>query len=158
MKVLIVCRSVHKGNTQKVTGAMASELKAKVLKPEEVKPADLEKYDLVGFGSGIYFGRHHETIFNLVKKLPFQNKKPAFVFSTAGMPKLKFVWHDPFKEVLKEKGFELVGEFCCSGHDEVGALKEIGGINKNRPNSNDLKLACLFAKKISLTPSDRIAL
>lgn len=137
---------------------MARELGTKIIKPERFLSEDLDKYELIGFGSGIYYGRHHEAIFNLIKELPLQNKKSAFIFSTAGMPKLKFVWHEPLKEVLKEKGFNLVGEFCCSGHDEVGTLKEIGGINKGRPNQDDLDNASLFAKKINLTSSARMTL
>lgn len=158
MKALIICSSAHKGNTLKIAEAMAGKLKAKTIEPQEVRKEDLENCDLVGFGSGIYFGRHHKTIFDLIQRLPLQNKKPAFIFSTAGLPKLRLVWHNPLKEALLRKGFELTGEFCCYGHDEVGPLKQIGGINKGRPNLHDLNSASLFAGKINLTSSDKIAL
>jgi len=39
-----------------------------------------------------------------------------------------------------------VGEFNCLGWDNVGPLKFIGGINKGRPNENDIKKAKEFAK------------
>jgi flavodoxin len=51
MKALIICESVHHGNTKKVAEAFAGVLNATVKKPGEVDPAALAQYDLIGFGS-----------------------------------------------------------------------------------------------------------
>jgi flavodoxin len=52
------------------------------------------------------------------------------------------------KKLLKDKKFEIIGEFDCLGHDSNGLFKFIGGINKGRPNKKDKKWAINFAKKI----------
>ena len=60
MKTLIIYTSVHHGNTEKVAGVMASILNARLLQVKQATASMLDKYDLIGFGSGIYFGRHHK--------------------------------------------------------------------------------------------------
>ena len=149
MKALIIYQSVHKGNTKKIAEVFTSQLKAKMVKPEEIKINDIGKYELIGFGSGIYFGKHHQTILDFVDKLPDRQDKKVFIFSTAGMPKLKFVWHFTLKNKLKNKGFKIIGEFTCAGLDEVGPLEKIGGVNKGRPNKQDLENARIFIDKIT---------
>ena len=62
MKVLIIYNSVHHGNTEKITKVIADELKTKMVKPSDEEASKWEEYDLIGFGSGIYFGKHHESI------------------------------------------------------------------------------------------------
>jgi flavodoxin len=61
MKTLIICESVHYGNTKKVADAMAETLAATVVKPGEVDAARLQDYDLIGFGSGISWARCTKT-------------------------------------------------------------------------------------------------
>jgi len=47
--------------------------------------------------------------------------------------------------LLKEKGFEVVGEFSCLGFDTALSSK---GINIGRPNADDLKAAERFAENL----------
>ena len=147
MRSLIICKSIHHGNTKKVADRMAEVLKAEVLEPEKVDLERLEKYDLLGFGSGIYSGEHHETIFEFVDKLPKVENKKVFIFSTCGAPKIamseKFVRrnHSKLKEKLQSKGYKVVDEFGCRGWNTNSFLKLFGGINKGKPNENDLKRA-----------------
>jgi len=145
MKTLIVYKSVHHGNTVKVAKAMANVLNAKLLEADKADVKAVIKYDLIGFGSGIYGFRHHPSILELADKLPTMEKK-AFIFSTAGWP-LK-LWHWALRKRLEGKEIKLVGEFCCRGHDTFGPLKLIGGKNKGRPNKEDLKKAEEFAKSL----------
>ena len=56
MKTLIICVSIHHGNTEKIAKAMAEVLNAKLVKPNEVNINELAKYYSIGFGSGIYAG------------------------------------------------------------------------------------------------------
>lgn len=79
-KVLIIYQSIHHGNTMKVAKVMAKELNAEIKKPSEVQVSDIDKYDLIGFGSGIYNGKHHIGLFNLIKKIKPQTNKKTFVF------------------------------------------------------------------------------
>jgi Flavodoxins len=75
MKTLIIYISIHHGNTEKVAKAMTEVLNAKLVKPYEVDTTTLSRYDLIGFGSGIYFGKHHENLLRFVDSLPMQENK-----------------------------------------------------------------------------------
>jgi flavodoxin len=146
MKTLIVCLSEHHGNTKKIADAMAIVLNAEVVSPRDVNVAALGEYDLIGFGSGIAFGKHYKGLLKLVGELPLDSKK-AFVFSTRGAPRLRS-YHRALKSQLEEKGITIVGEFSCRGFDTYGAMKLIGGIAKGRPNEQDLREAQEFAKSL----------
>lgn len=142
MKVLVVYNSVHHGNTEKIAKVITDELKAKMVKPTEEEVNKLSEYDLIGFGSGIYMGKHHESILQLVEKLAAVKDKKAFVFCTSGSLKN---YDEPLKEKLTAKGFQVAGEFSCKGFDTYGPFKLIGGINKGRPNEEDCRKAQEFA-------------
>ena len=83
MKTLIVCSSVHKGNTNKIAEVMADILDAELMEPQEADLVNLEQYDLVGFGSGVYGGKPHKSIEKFVFGLPRFRGRKAFVFSTS---------------------------------------------------------------------------
>ena len=142
MKTLIIYKSVHHQNTEKVAKAMADVLGAKLAQPEEIDPASLAEYDLIGFGSGIYMGKHHKTLLDLAGKLAQQNKA-AFVFSTCGSGKSQ---HKALLEVLRQNGFAIKGEFICAGFDTFGPFKLIGGLKKGHPDEKDLEDARTFAR------------
>lgn len=153
MRTLIVYVSIHHGNTKKVAEAMANILSTDLLKVKQADAGVLEQYDLVGFGSGIYFGRHHGSLLDLVDRLPIFKNKKAFMFSTSGLRKMRFV-HDfdrPLGTRLRRKGFDVVGEFSCRGLDTYRATRLVGGVNKGRPNAEDLRQAEDFAQKILKT-------
>jgi len=127
---------------------MANVLGADLMRVAQVDINMLAEYDLIGFGSGIYFGKYHKRLVELVYKLPRLENKAAFIFSTSGLRKMRFIhdFHKPLKEKLKQKGFNIVGEFSCRGFDTSQAAKIIGGINRGRPNEKDLKQAENFAR------------
>jgi len=153
MKTLIICISMHHGNTEKIAKAMAEFLDAKLVKPHEVNTTTLSKYDLIGFGSGIYFFKHHRALLNLVDEMPRAENKKAFVFSTRGIG-LVWFYHRPLEKKLKEKGFDIVGGFSCRGFDTylfdkyIHLLKFTGGLNKERPNEKDLENAKNFTQDL----------
>ncbi len=142
MKTLIICKSVHHMNTEKVAKAMADVLGAKLAHPEEIDPASLAEYDLVGFGSGIYFGKHHKTIRALVGRLPAMSKD-VFVFSTGGAARDQ---NGPLITQLKGKGLNVKGSFYCTGFDTFGPFKLIGGLQKGHPDEKDFEDARAFAR------------
>ena len=146
MKTAIIYYTVHHGNTEKIAKVMSNSINAKLLEISEVEVDTLAKYDLIGFGSGIFFGKHHRRIIELIDKLP-RVKKQAFIFSTRGGTPT-WLNHHKLRKKLLEKGFNIIGEFSCKGHDTVGPLKYFGGINKSRPNEYDLRKAKKFAEKI----------
>ncbi|MGZ4932569.1 MAG: flavodoxin family protein [Halobacteriota archaeon] len=144
MRALIVYVSLHHGNTKKVADAIAAELQCRALTPQQADMSTLSEYDLLGFGSGLYFGPHHQSMLEFARTLPAMSSQ-AFVFSTRGS------WHvgrahEPLKQILRNKGLRVTGEFSCRGFDTVGPLKYIGGIARGRPDAQDLADAQAFAR------------
>jgi len=130
MKALILYKSIHHKNTEKIAKAIAEELNADIYDIDKVSPDIIENYDLIGFGSGIYFGKHHKSLFKFLDKIAKTNKK-AFIFSTAGLPFLKGMFHKELKNKLKNKGFLIIGEFCS---DLLSELK-LGGSHGEHPTT-----------------------
>ena len=148
-KTLIIVKSYHHGNTAKIAAAIAEPLQAKVRDIETAVADSLEGYDLIGFGSGIYFGMFHPELKRLVRDLPnVEPRRPAFIFSTSGLPFLSRLWHLPLKRKLRKKGYDVVGEFRCAGFDTVGPLRLFGGINRGHPNERNLSRAREFAEAL----------
>jgi flavodoxin len=148
MKALIIYISVHHGNTERVAKIMASTLDADLIEVRQADASMFEQYDLIGFGSGIYFGKHHEGLLDFVEKLPVVKNRKAFIFSTSGLRKIPLV-HDfdrPLSKKLQRKGFDIVAEFSCRGLDTYRATRLVGGVNKGRPNAHGLKQAEDFAR------------
>jgi flavodoxin len=147
MSALVILFSYHHKNTEKIAKVIASSLGAEIKTPDQIDPNSLSSYDLVGFGSGIYFGKHHKVLLDFADKLAQGTNKKGFIFSTSGRtgdvsPK----FHKQLREKLQSKGVEIIGEFNCGAFDTYGLMKIIGGINKGRPNEEDLKQAEAFAQ------------
>ena len=143
MNTLIVYASVHHKNTEKVAKVIAAELGADLVSVGEAQPDAITAYDLIGFGSGIYNMKFHKALLQFVEALPTVTEKQAFVFSTCGVRGTQ--WHAAFKELLANRGFSVVGEFSCKGWNTNAFFKLFGGINKGRPNEEDLEEARRFA-------------
>ena len=134
--MLIIYHSEHHGNTKKIAKAMAEKVGADILKAADVNLNKFEEYDIVGFGSGVYNGKLHKELSEILSKLSQQDDKKAFIFSTTGSKTYSSMAHERFRPMLEEKSFEIIGEFSCLGFD-TALTKE--GINKSRPNKQDIK-------------------
>jgi flavodoxin len=149
-RTLVVYKSIHHQNTAHVAGVIANILHADVCCPDDVAPEKLLDYDLIGFGSGIYFGRFHPSLLQWIDHAPDVSlvHRKAFVFSTEGLPSLGWFWHRSLKSRLLRKGFDIVGEFHCGGFDTVGPLILLGGLNRRHPDNRDLENAAAFAREL----------
>ncbi len=153
MKTAIVYKSIHHGNTEKIAKEMAKALEAELFTVEEANPLSLSKFDLLGFGSGIYYSKHHKKLLELIQTLPPTERKKVFIFSTAGvsdplierdLPKN----HAAIRNASTEKRFDIIGDFSCCGFMTWGYYKLLGSRNKSRPNQNDLEKARIFAETL----------
>jgi flavodoxin len=150
MKSLLVLYSYHHNNTQKVAEVIAKILNAKIKTPQQINPEELLGYELVGFGSGIYGEKHHRSLLDLADRLPEGSGGRAFLFSTAALTgKAKVAKdHSSLRGKLESRGYAIVGEFGCKGFNTNSFMKYLGGMNRGRPNSEDLKNAEEFARTL----------
>ena len=149
METMIICYSYHHGNTKKIADVMAEALNAEVVDPHDVNAEMIDTFDLIGFGSGIAFGKHYKQIRDMVDTLPVCHKN-AFIFSTRGGPRLGR-YHDTLRAQLEKKGWKIIGEFSCRGFDTYGITKLWGGVAKGRPNEQDLRDAEEFARGLAIS-------
>ncbi len=155
---LVLVYSYHHHNTEKIAYAIARVLNAPVKTPRDVNPGELTEYDLIGFGSGIYSAKNHESILNIASNLPQANGNATFIFSTFGAPVRLFSRerldsfirsnHSVLQKTLESRGYVIAGEFGCAGFNTNSLLKYLGGINKGRPNADDLRHAEEFAHSL----------
>jgi flavodoxin len=147
VKALVVYVSYHHQNTEKVAKVIAETLEAEAKKPKQIDPNNLSGFDIIGFGSGVYGGKLHEDLFELIDRLVCTNGNKAFIFSTCNGTFVSRALKNA-KTRLQSKGFEVIGEFVCKGFTTWGPFRLIGGRHKSRPNEEDLKQAAAFAEKL----------
>ncbi|NND95918.1 MAG: flavodoxin [Pirellulaceae bacterium] len=147
---LVLCKSVHHQNTRRVADRIADVLDATVVDPDETMLPSFSDFDLIGVGSGIYYGRFHRSIRDWMQRLPEDAGRGcgAFVFSSSGLPFMSRLYHLPLKRALQKKGFDVVADFACRGHDTFGPLWLLGGLNRKHPNEYDLSRATKFADQL----------
>jgi len=52
------------------------------------------------------------------------------------------------REKLQSRGYVIIDEFSCAGFNTNSILKFFGGLNKGRPDAEDLILAEEFARNL----------
>jgi flavodoxin len=151
VKTLVIVFSYHHGNTEKIARAMADVLGAPVKTPQQVTPEEIGESDLVGFGSGIYSATFDPSVLGIADRLPQSPGKKAYLFSTYGAPGFianrEFIAnnHAEMRKRLQARGYAVIGDFGCAGWNTNSFLKYFGGLNRGRPDANDLMNAEAFA-------------
>lgn len=143
MKTVIVYHSSHHGNTRKVAEAIARGRDVTLIDASAVKNADLSGYELIGFASGIYFGKFHKDVLTFAKDHLPQGKKVFFLSTYGGSSSTKAI-----EEAIRDRSPQIVGRFGCKGYDTFGPFKLVGGIAKGHPDEADLKNACDFFDRL----------
>lgn len=149
-KTLIIQYSYHHRNTEKIAHAIAGILNAGITTPQNFNIHEFDAYDLIGFGSGIYSGKHHAEILKLAAELPESKNKKTFIFSTSAMINEEKIRNDhkALSDILKSKGMVIADEFSCKGFNTNSFLKYIGGMNKGKPDNMDIQNAENFARRL----------
>ena len=144
MKSVIICASTHHGNTRKVVDAIAKEFDVEVIDATKVQEKDLSEYDLIGFASGIYAGKFHQSVIRFAKDNLPQNKKIFYIMTSAMNRDFK----KSMASAVDGKNAEVLGKFSCTGYNTFGPFKLVGGTAKGHPDENDLKNAVQFYKDL----------
>ena len=150
MKSLLVVYSYHHNNTEKIAKVFAKVLGAQIKTPQQINLKELQEYDLIGLGSGIDSDKHYQPLLDFADKLPQLADKNAIIFSTSGITgeEKRAKDHSTLREKIQSKGYRIVGEFQCRGFNTNSFLRFFGGMNKGRPNVEDLQRAEEFAQNL----------
>ena len=139
VKTAIVYASVHHGNTKKVVDAIAKEYVVDLIDATKIKFADLSEYDVIGFASGVYFGKFHRSVLDFARENLPEDKKVFFI-STYGSKE----GYAGIEKISENKNALIIDKFGCKGWDSFGVFALVGGIQKGHPNANELAEAVQF--------------
>jgi flavodoxin len=136
-------------NTAEVAHTIGFELDAFVTTPDRIDPAHIAGCELMGFGSGIYMGKHHRQLLSFVESLPEFPGMQAFTFATSGFPESgPHRFSRSLTVPLERKGFVVSSSFSCRARDTFFPFKVVGGIHKSHPDDADLRRARTFAETL----------
>ena len=146
MKILLIIKSTHQQNTLKIAEAMSEVAPLTVVELENTRNYNFKEYDIVGFGSGIYYGKHDKELIKFVETLC---DKPAysFVISTSGTNNYQ-KYNKTLVNLLESKNKTVLGNFGCKGLDKFFIFKLFGGLNKGHPNEADFDAAQQFIMEV----------
>ena len=144
-KTAIVYASTHHGNTRKLAEAIAARYDVTLIDCTLCLQADLSGFDLIGFASGIDFGKFYECIHQFLRNNLPENKQVFFLYTCA---KTSDRFTGSIRAEASEKGSLCLGEYGCRGYNTYGPWKLIGGMNKNHPTIDELNLAVSFYESI----------
>ena len=106
MKTVIIYASVHHNNTKELVCAIAAENDIDVVDAAKITEKDLSGYDLIGFASGIYFGKMHQSVINFAEVNLPENKDVFLMCTYGGKPVF-----DSIKKIVKKSREELWENF-----------------------------------------------
>lgn len=151
MRTLIIYCSDYKNNTQKVASKFNEEIDCDLINVKDAIDINLENYDLIGFGSGVYMENLSPKLFKLIERLNL-TRKNVFVFSTSGIG-MKF-YNNKLIKALTSKGAINKGSFACKGSfiakefSNSKVFDIMGKLEEGHPNDKDFKKAEVFIRKI----------
>ncbi len=151
MKSLIIYYSAYHKNTEKIAKVFASKTNADLLSLKDTKKAEIDNYDLIGFGSGVYRESMSPQLLSFAEKLNLKNKD-FFIFSTSGIG-MRF-YNNKLIKLLKSKGGRYRGSFACKGSfvsrdfSENRIFEILSKFAEDHPNDKDICRAEKFVGKI----------
>lgn len=146
MKAAIVYASTHHGNTKKLVDAIAAGRDVALIDAVTRKSADLKDCDVIGFTSGVAFGKYYPQMLAFMEASAPENKKVFFIH-TAGDPREN--QNAAAKAITDARHCECLGTYFCKGFDTFGPFKLIGGIAKGHPTDDEINGAVAFYEKIT---------
>lgn len=151
MKTLIIYLSSYHKNTEKIAKVFSDKMNADRFNLKDAPALEMDTYDLIGFGSGVYYEKMSPKLLNYVEKLNLTGKD-VFVFSTSGAG-MKLYNHKLI-HVLKAKGARCRGSFACKGScvtkdfSENGMFEIFAKFAEGHPNEKDCCRAEKFMEKV----------
>jgi flavodoxin len=151
MKVLIVYYSAYQNHTKKIAEIFANRTDAELVDIKSAKDINLDHYDLIGFGSGVYRESIAPQLIHFAENLILFDKE-IFVFSTSGVG-MRY-YNNKLIKLLKAKGAVCKGSFACRGSfvskdfSDNKMFEFMSRFAANHPNAKDFLKAEKFISKI----------
>ena len=151
MRSLVIYYSTYKNHTEHIAELFTEIMSADIINLKMAKDINVDNYDLIGFGSGIYKESMAQQIFNCVEQLNIRNKD-TFVFSTSGAG-MKYYNNKLIKQ-LEAKGASCKGSFACKGSfvsrdfNDNKMFEFMSKFAIGHPDDKDFRKAEDFIKKI----------
>lgn len=147
MKLCVIYDSFHKKNTEKVLlGVQAAQPDIELVKAKDFDEAVLEHADAVGFASGLYFGKLSKRLLAVIERVNSKETGPVFYMYTATIRNRRY--ERSLQKQTRLAGKRLLGIWFCRGYNSYGPFKLLGGVNRKRPNADDIKRAIAFVEGI----------
>lgn len=140
-KAVIIYASTHHGSTKKLVEAIADNYDIAQIDAAKQRQADLSAYDLIGFASGIAFGRFYDSVEQFLKTNLPEGKRVFFLYTCA---KVNHRFTKMIKAAAHEKRAVILGEYGCRGYNTYGPWKIIGGMNRKHPSEDEISNAVGF--------------
>ena len=141
IRTMILYRSKHHGNTKRIVDAIAAAfpddvdtLDVSTVDKKNPK-VDLTSYHLIGIASGIYFG---EIDRDLARVMQASVRSGDFVFSLLTYGGASKWYGKDIDGICRATHANFLAGHGCPGFDTWGPYKLMGGMNKGRPNDDDI--------------------
>ena len=144
-KTVIIYASTHHGNTRKLVQAIANKHDIDTIDATKQQTADLSGYDLIGFASGIDFGKFYEPVERFLDQNLPEGKQVFFLYTCA---KTSTRFTRSIREKALQKGAVCMGEYGCRGFNTYGPWNLMGGMNKGHPSDKELAEALRFYESL----------
>lgn len=147
-RTVILYRSKHHGNTKKLVDALVAAhpeidtIDVATLGKEEYP--DLSPYHIIIVGSGIYYTKFDKDVLRVCDHCLRDGDNVIGLMTYGGAAKFN---GGDLDGVCRMKMATLMCTYGCPGFDTFGPYKFVGGMNKGRPNQEDIDGAVEFYDK-----------
>jgi flavodoxin len=143
----IIFYSSKSGNTKKIAESMAAQVGCEAIKiTSDSTPStlDLEEYDLIFVGTGLYAGTPNEDVLKYLSNFNFRTPKQFALFITwGGAPQSDKIALTRLRALLEGKGQTVIREHFASYGGWKGILMKRG-----HPKPEEIQAAGEWAKQL----------
>jgi flavodoxin len=143
----IIIYSSKSGNTKKIADSMAFQVGCdaiRITSDNALSTVDLEEYDLVFVGTGLFAGTPNEDMVRYLRNIDLKTAKLFVLFITwGGAPRTDKLALAKLRTLLESKGQKVFEDyFACYGGWKGILMK------RGHPKTEEIKAAGEWAKKI----------
>ena len=149
LRTVILYRSRHHGNTKKLIDAIVERHPdidlIDVAQLGKREYPDLSSYHIICLASGIYYNHLDKDLLRVAQECLRDGDNVIALMTYGGENK----WYvKEIDGICRVKMATLVTAHGCPGFDTWGPFKLVGGVNKGRPNDEDVEAAVAWFDRL----------